>query len=159
METTIAATAAVSQSEFDLTGILPGMDEVLGGMAGILRLLVLVGPLALLVLGLCCFFLPAKEPNFSRGYRFRYGMSGKRVWRFMQWLAGLVFGGLGLVLTVVMGLLCLRVGSMEAMEAVDFCAVLLLWELGLVIAAVAGVNITVMVRFDSTGAPRIKNRA
>lgn len=152
METTIAATAAVSQSEFDLTGILPGMDEVLGGMAGILRLLVLVGPLALLVLGLCCFFLPAKEPNFSRGYRFRYGMSGKRVWRFMQWLAGLV-------LTVVMGLLCLRVGSMEAMEAVDFCAVLLLWELGLVIAAVAGVNITVMVRFDSTGAPRIKNRA
>lgn len=158
METTIAATAAVSQSEFDLTGILPGMEEMLGYMAVILRILVLVGPIALLVLGLFYFFRPVKEPNWNRGYRFRYGMSGKRVWRFMQWLAGLVFGGLGLVLTVVMGLLCLSLGSMEAMAAVDRCAVMLLWELGLVIAAVAGVNITVMVRFDRNGVPRIRNK-
>ena len=156
METTFPTTSTIPPSDTDLTSILPAMEEVLQGLVPVLRFLVMAGPLALLGLGLYCYLLPPKEANFSTGYRFRYGMSRVWVWQFMQRLAGIVFGLLGLVLTVVMALLCLGLDTMAAMDGLMFCVKCLLWEIGLVLVAQLGVNITVMVRYDRNGDLRTK---
>ena len=157
MENTVATTST-SPAEMDLTSILPSIDSLLEGLEPLLRFLVMVGPLALLGLGLYYFLLPPKEANHSMGYRFRYGMSRVRVWQFMQRLAGIVFGGLGLILTVVMALLCLRLDSLETVDALWFCVKCIVWEIGLVIAAILGVNVTVMIRYDSQGALRSEKK-
>ena len=158
MENTVATTSTTPQ-EFALTDVLPSVGSLLEGLEPLLRFLVMVGPLALLGLGLYCFLLPPKEANYSTGYRFRYGMSRIAVWQFMQRLAGIVFGALGLVLTVVMALLCLRLESMQPMDALWYCVKCILWEIGLMVAAMLAVNITVVARYDSQGALRSEKKA
>lgn len=150
MENTVATTST-SPAEFALTDVLPGVDTFFADMEPLLRFFVMVGPLALLGLGLYCFLLPPKEATHSIGYRFRYGMSRATVWQFMQKLAGIVFGVLGLVLTVVMALLCMKLDSMETMAALDYCARCIGWEIGLVILAHVGINLTVVIRYDRKG--------
>lgn len=154
MENTVATTSALPQTEKDLSHILPSIESLLGGLETLLRILVMVGPLALLGLGLYYFLLPPKEANHSMGYRFHYGMSRVRVWQFMQRLAGIVYTSLGLILTVVMALLCLRLDSLETMDALWFCAKCIVWEIGLVIVASLAVNVTVVIRYDSKGTRR-----
>lgn len=153
MENTVATTST-SPAEFALTDVLPSIESILEGLETLLRFLVMVGPLVLLGLGLYYFLLPPKEANHSMGYRFRYGMSRVRVWQFMQRLAGIIYAGLGLILTVVMALLCLRLDSLQAMDALWFCAKCIVWEIGLVVVASLAVNVTVMIRYDSKGVLR-----
>ena len=150
MENTVATTST-TPAEFALTDVLPGVDTLFADLEPLLRFLVMVGPLALLGLGLYYFLMPPGEANHSMGYRFRYGMSRVAVWQFMQRLAGIVFGALGLVLTVVMALLCLRLDSMKTMDALWYCVKCIGWEIGLVVEAHLAVNITVMARYDSKG--------
>ena len=157
MENTVATTST-SPAEFTLTDVLPTVDTFFADMEPLLRFLVMVGPLVLLGLGLCYFLLPPKEANYSHGYRFRYGMSRVWVWQFMQRLAGIVFGALGLVLTVVMALLCMRLEGMEAMDALSFCAKCIGWEIGLVLLAHAAIDLTVVIRYDSKGTLRSEKR-
>ena len=58
-------------------------------------------PLHLLDVYSPLFFTP-REANHYIGYRCYFGMGSVQAWRFTQRFAGLVFGILGLVLTVVM---------------------------------------------------------
>ena len=140
-----------AEGEFDLGALIPSLDSVLGVMDILMRALVLAGPLSLLGFGLFFFLKPPKEANFSAGYRFRYGMSKVSVWQWMQHLAGMVYGGLGLVLTVVMGLICIRFGSMQAPEMVRLAVGCLVWELVLLVLATLAINTAVMVRYDRKG--------
>lgn len=88
--------------DFDLATLLPNLDSIFGKITLICRICVLVGPILLLVLGLSYLFLAPKEANYYLGYRCYYGMGSVHAWRFTQRIAGMVLGGLGLVLTVVM---------------------------------------------------------
>ena len=142
---------SAAEGELDLGALIPSLDSVLGVLDLLMRMLVLAGPLCLLGFGLFFFLKPPKEANYSAGYRFRYGMSKVKVWQWMQWLAGMVYGGLGLVLTVVMGIVCIRFGSMEAPDMVWSALTCLIWEVVLVALATAAINITVMVRYDRKG--------
>ena len=136
---------------FDPATLLPELDTVTGWVDLICRIAVMVGPIVLLLLGLAYFFLAPKEANHSFGYRCYFGMGSVEAWRFIQKLAGLVLGGLGLVLTVIMFFVILGVGGLEIMDLVGRAAGSLLWEVGLAAAACLGINITAAVKFDRKG--------
>ena len=72
--------------------------------------------LVLLVLGLAYLFLSPREANYYFGYRCYYGMGSIQAWRFTQRIAGMILGGLGLVLTVIMFLVSAGFGGMDTMD-------------------------------------------
>ena len=86
----------------DFSALVPELGSFLGFVRGILILAVLAGPIAMVTLGALYLFKPAPEANFTYGYRTYYGMGGTEAWRFVQKIAGLIFGGLGAVLFIVM---------------------------------------------------------
>ena len=145
-------------AEFDLGALIPSLDSLLGWLDLVLRVAVMAGPLALLGLCLYYFLLPPKEANHAAGYRFRYGMSKVGVWRFMQNLAGIIYSSVGLMLTVVMGLTCIRFGAMEMEDMLPMAVQCILWELGIIIAATAAINIAVVAVYDSQGNNRKEMR-
>lgn len=144
--------------DFDIGSLIPSLESLLDKLGLLLGLLVMVGPLTMLGFGLYYFLAPPKEANHSAGYRFRYGMSRVRVWRFMQRIAGMVYSGIGAVLTLIMFIVCIGFGKLEAPDLVWTALKCILWELGLIAAATAGINITVMVVYDSQGNSRKEMR-
>ncbi len=136
---------------FDLATLFPKLDSVFGRITLICRVCVLVGPILLLILGLCYLFLAPKEANYYFGYRCYYGMGSVHAWRFTQRIAGMILGGLGLILTVVMGILSLGFASME-IEAMVWRAVwCLVWEAVLSLLATLAINGLAMYWFDRKG--------
>ena len=137
--------------ELNLAALIPKLDTLLGWVSFLVRILVMAGPLCMLGLGLYYFLAAPPEANHSAGYRFRYGMARVGSWRFMQKVAGAVFGALGLVLTVVMACICAGFADAPLPDQVMKAIPLLLWEIGLLVAAIVGINVTVIVVFDSEG--------
>lgn len=137
--------------ELDFSKYLPDLDAFMAGVSQILRILVMVGPLAIFGLGLFYFLAAPKEATHAVGYRFRYGMAKARSWQFMQRAAGVIFSVVGLVLTIVMAVRCARIKALEPMDMAAAAAKLILWQIGCVIGANILTNITVMVVFDSEG--------
>lgn len=136
---------------FDLATLFPKLDSVFGRITLICRVCVLVGPILLLILGLCYLFLAPKEANYYFGYRCYYGMGSVHAWRFTQRIAGMILGGLGLVLTVVMAVLSLGFAAME-IEAMVWRAVwCLVWEAVLSLLATLAINGLAMYWFDRKG--------
>ena len=136
---------------FDPATLLPELDTVFGKVELTCRVLLMLGPVLLLVLGLVYLFLTPKEANHYIGYRCYFGMGSVNAWRFTQRLAGIVFGGLGLVLSIVM-LLIVATFRQLALDAMVWRAVkCLAWEAGLALLAHLGVMITAAVLFDRKG--------
>ena len=139
---------------FDPMALVPDLTAMLNNLDAALRVVVLAGPLCLLGLGLLYLLAAPKEANHIFGYRHFWGMSSVEAWRFTQQTAGLVWGGLGLILTVVMAFFCnsYRDMSWEAMmgSALGCVAV----ELVLVIASTFLINALVVFRFDRKGTRR-----
>lgn len=136
---------------FDLATLFPKLDSVFGKITLICRVCVLVGPILLLILGLCYLFLAPKEANYYFGYRCYYGMGSVHAWRFTQRIAGMILGSLGLVLTVVMAVLSLGFAAME-IEAMVWRAVwCLVWEAVLSLLATLAINGIAMYWFDRKG--------
>ena len=142
----------------NIGSLIPSLESLLGKLDLLARIFVMAGPLALLGLGLYYFLLPPKEANHSAGYRFRYGMSKIKVWRFMQRVAGMVYSGVGLVLTVVMAIICIRFGSMEAEAMLWTAAKCILWEFVIIALASLAINVTVVVFYDDQGNSRKEMR-
>ena len=69
----------------------------------------------------------------------------------MQKVAGAVLGTLGLVLTIVMACICAGFANAPLPDQVMKAIWLLVWEIGLLAVAIAGINVTVIVVFDSEG--------
>lgn len=137
--------------KLDPAALLPDLNTVLGKLGGLVRFLMMVGPVLMLAIGLLYFFLSPKEANYSLGYRTWFGMGSRKAWQFTQKLAGLVWGGLGLILTVVMLIIGTGFRKMEPEPMLWAGVRCLLWEAGLSLAAMLGINITVLVRFDWNG--------
>ena len=137
--------------DFDLATLLPNLDSIFGKITLICRICVLVGPILLLVLGLSYLFLAPKEANYYLGYRCYYGMGSVHAWRFTQRIAGMVLGGLGLILTLVMFFISLRFGSMEISAMAWLTVKCLIWQAVLVILATLGINGLAMFWFNRRG--------
>ena len=177
LETTLAATeaaaaetVAAAESSFDFDSIkaimdgfdpaslLPDLEGIFGSLATVCRLAVMIGPLVLLVLGLCYLFLAPKEANWYFGYRCYFGMGSEYAWRFTQRLAGMLFTGLGVGLTVVMLVISSRFAHMEVTAMAWQALECLVWQVGLVVLATVVINFTAFVHFNRKGQHRRKRR-
>lgn len=137
--------------EFDLAAFLPKLTDVLGWVEMVLRIAVMAGPLLLLGFGLLYLLAPPKEANYGLGFRCWWGMASLDAWQYTQRLAGLVWSGLGTVLTIVMALICNAFRRMDPMDMV-WCGVKCLgWELALTAVACIAINVMVIVKFDKDG--------
>ena len=136
---------------FDPAALLPNLDTVLGKLALIARIAVLVGPAAMVIMGLTYLFLSPKEANHYLGYRCYYGMGSVEAWQFTQRLAGIVWGAMGLVLGVVMLVLSSDFAELQTMDLLWKAVYCAAGEGIAVLAAWIGVNATIAARFDSRG--------
>lgn len=142
--------------EFDLAAFLPDLTNVLGWVETGLRITVMAGPLLLLMFGLLYLLWPPKEANHGLGYRFWWGMASLDAWQFTQHIAGLIWSGLGVVLTIVMALICNAFRRMEPMDMVWSAVKCLGWELALIGIACIAINVVVVCNFDKDGFRREK---
>ena len=143
---------------FDPASLLPELNQVFTTMASICRVAVMAGPIVLLVLGLAYLFLSPKEANYYFGYRCYYGMGSVQAWRFTQRLAGIVLGGLGLVLTGVMLMISGGFAGMQTMDMAWKALTCVLWEAGLAAAAIVAINVTATMTFDKRGEYRNRKK-
>ena len=135
----------------DPAALLPDLVQVMEKLANLAKLAVLAGPAVLVLLGLLYFFLAPKEANHQFGFRCWWGMGSVEVWQFTQKLAGIVWGGLGLVLGIVA---LIRSGSFTAMEPQAMlmaAAGMLLWQIGLVVLSIVAINVVLVVLYDHKG--------
>ena len=140
----------------DLSKFVPELGNLMDKSRSIAGWAVMIGPLLLLILGLIYYFKAPKEANHKFGFRTYFGMGSVEAWQYTQRLAGLVLGGLGIVLTVVMGIVCLTFGGKDTLQLLDTAAVCLIWEVALTFAAWLAVSICAAVRYDKEGNRRKK---
>ena len=141
---------------FDPAALLPELDSIFSVLATVCRVAVLAGPIVLLVLGLAYLFFSPKEANYYFGYRCYYGMGSVQAWRFTQRMAGMVLGGLGLVLTGIMLVVSGGFAGMEVTDMVWKAVTCLIWEAVLSVAAILLINGMAMMKFDAKGEFRDK---
>ena len=144
----------VLMDNFDPASLLPDLGTVVGKVELITRFAVLIGPVVLLALGLAYLLLAPREANYHFGYRCYFGMGSVQAWRFTQRLAGLVWSGLGLALTVVMFFITagFKGDIMQIMASGVTC---ILWEAALVFLSCLVINLLVMLRYNRKGDRRI----
>lgn len=145
-------------SDFDFAAFIPDLNTVLGWIQLVCRLCVMAAPLILLGFGLVYLLCPPKEANHTAGYRFWWSMASLDAWQFTHRLVGMIWSGLGLLLTIIMALICNGWNRLEPMDMVWSALICLLVELGLAGASCLAVNITVMVIFDKDGFRRKEQR-
>ena len=143
---------------FDPGTLLPDLSRVFSSLEPLCRIAVLIGPVVLLLLGLSYLILSPKEANYYLGYRCYFGMGSEYAWRFTQRLAGFLFTGTGLLLTLVMFFVSAGFGKMELSDMVWRAASCLLVELAAAILLILSVNITAAFRFDRNGSHRRKRK-
>ena len=143
---------------FDPATLLPDLSKVFDSLAPLCRIAVLVGPVVLLLLGLSYLFLTPKEANYYLGYRCYFGMGSEYAWRFTQRLAGWLFTGVGLTLTVVMFAISVSFNYMQLPDMVWKAASCLVVELIAAVALILTVNLSAMYHFDRKGKHRRKRK-
>ena len=83
-------------------------------------------------------------------------MGSVESWRYTQRIAGLIWGLLGLVLTVVILFSTMGYGGKTVMEVIDAAVTSLIWELVLTALSCLVINGLVIFHFDSKG--RLRRR-
>ncbi len=142
----------------DPASLLPNIDGLVGKVQLICVIALLIAPIIMLAKGIGYLLLAPKEANYYLGYRTTFGMGSVSAWRKTQKLAGLVFGILGLALTVIMLLIAMTLSSREAMSMVWLTAKCLIWQGVLALLAIAAINLITMSRFDYNGSRRKKKK-
>ena len=143
---------------FDPAALLPDLSQVFESLAAVCRFAVLIGPIVMLVLGLMYLFLSPKEANYYFGYRCYFGMGSVQAWRFTQRIAGLIFGGVGLILLLLMLWISSGFAGMEVTDMVWKALSCLLWQAGAALAATLAINLTAAALFDRKGALRKREK-
>ena len=143
---------------FDPAALLPDLSDLCGSLATLCRFAVMIGPVVLLVLGLAYLFLSPREANYYFGYRCYFGMGSVQAWRFTQRIAGLLFGGVGLILTIVMFLISGGFAEMEVTDMVWKAAGCLAWQAIIAIVLTLLVNFLAFFYFDAKGGPRRRKK-
>ena len=85
-------------------------------------------------------------------------MGSVPAWKFTQKLAGMVWGGLGAVLTLVAVIVCIVLGSREPAHAMSGALTMLIIEAVCALLAFLAVEILVFVRYDMNGNLKNKKR-
>ena len=143
---------------FDPAALLPEIDSIVGKVQLICSLAILAAPIIMLCMGIAYLFFAPREANYYFGYRTAFGMGSVSAWRHTQKVAGLIFGGLGLILTILMLMICLTLSSRQAMDMVWLAVKCLIWEGVLGLAAKFSINSITMYTYDYNGNKRRKAR-
>ncbi len=141
---------------FDPAALLPRIDSIVDWVKLICRLAVLVGPIVLVLAGLSYLLLAPKEANYYFGYRTTFGMGSVAAWRHTQKVAGWMFAGVGLVLTVIMLMVCVTFGGLEPMTAVWRAAKCMIAEAVIALIVVLSINSVAAFTYDYKGNKRKK---
>ena len=141
-----------------LDALIPKLELLLSDMKFWMGVAVLIGPLLFLGMGAFYYFLSPKEANHRLGYRTYFGMGSVPAWTFTQKLAGLVWGGLGAVLTLVAIIVCIVLGSREPAHAMSGALTMLIIEAVCALLAFLAVEILVFIRYDMNGKLKTKKR-
>lgn len=136
---------------FDPASLLPDLSEIFGSLATVCRFAVMIGPLVLLVLGFAYLLLSPKEANYYFGYRCYYGMGSVQAWRFTQRFAGVLLGGLGLVLTLWMYFASSSFAAMDVNDMVWVAVDYLVIQAILSLLVTITINLTAFIRFNHRG--------
>ena len=140
--------------DFDPAALLPELESLTGNMASWMRVAVMAGPVILMVMGILYLLIPPKEANHYFGYRCWFGMGSVDAWRFTQKVAGIAWGVVGLVLSILMWIRSGRFDGLEIMELLRSAGSCVIWEVILVTVTCIGINILAAIRFDSRGEVR-----
>ena len=143
---------------FDPAALLPDLGELFGSLATLCRFAVMIGPVVLLILGLAYLFLAPREANYYFGYRCYFGMGSVQAWRFTQRMAGMLFGGVGLILTIVMYVISGSFAEMEVTDMVWKAAGCLAWQAIIALVLTFLVNFLAFFFFDAKGGPRRRKK-
>lgn len=143
---------------FDPAALLPDLGELFGSLSALCRFAVMIGPVVMLVLGLAYLFLSPREANYYFGYRCYFGMGSVQAWRFTQRIAGMLFGGVGLILTIVMYVMSGSFSEMEITDMVWKAAGCLAWQAVIALVLTFLVNFLAFFFFDAKGGPRRKKK-
>ena len=147
----------VLMDNFDPASLLPDLTNVVGIVEFITRIAVVAGPIVLLVMGVLYFFLSPKEANYHFGYRCYFGMGSENAWQFTQRLAGLVWMGLGLILTIIMVIISSSFAGKPIMDTISSGFTCLIWEIVLTAISCVAINVLVMLRYDRKALFSIKS--
>ena len=143
---------------FDPATLLPEVDTIVGKVQLVCSLAILAAPVIMLLMGLAYLLFAPKEANYYFGYRTAFGMGSVSAWRHTQKVAGLIFGGLGLILTILMLMICLTLSSRQAMDMVWLAVKCLIWEGVLALIAKFSINSIALYTYDYNGNKRRKAR-
>ena len=139
--------------DFDLTKFVPDIETFVGKMELAARIAVMVGPLLLLGLGLWYLLAPPKDNRQYIGFRTFRRARTVQAWRFTQHIAGLVWGALGVALTVIMALICNAFRWMDGLTMAATAIICVAVELVLLTASIIFINIHIGKYFDKEGYP------
>ena len=143
---------------FDPAALLPEIDSIVGKVQVLCSLAILAAPVIMLCMGIAYLFFAPREANYYFGYRTAFGMGSVSAWRHTQKVAGLIFGGLGLILTILMLMICLTLSSRQAMDMVWLAVKCLIWEGVLALIAKFSINSIALYIYDYNGNKRRKAR-
>ena len=141
-----------------LDAIIPKLDALLGDMRFWMTVAVLIGPILFMGIGAFYYFASPKEANHRLGYRTYFGMGSVNAWKYTQKLAGMVWGGLGVVMTVVAIIVAIVLGGKKPADAMSAALTMLIIEAVGAFLAFLAVEIIVMMRYDMNGSLRNKKR-
>lgn len=138
--------------------LVPELEKLLSSAQLWVSICLLVGPICMLVLGLVYLFLPPKEANHHIGYRTYFGMGSVEAWLHTQKIAGILYGGLGLVLGIVMFFIGRSLGGKDTMEMAMTAIKCLCVQLGIVLLIYLGMFVYTAIVFDRHGNRRFARR-
>lgn len=143
---------------FDPAALLPDIGSIVGKVQLVCTIAILAAPIIMLLMGLAYLLFAPREANYYFGYRTAFGMGSVSAWRHTQKVAGLIFGGLGLILTILMLMICITFSGREAMDMVWLAVKCLLWEGALGLIAIFSINSVAMYTYDYNGNKRRKTK-
>ncbi len=143
---------------FDPAALLPDIGSIVGKVQLVCTIAILAAPIIMLLMGLAYLLFAPREANYYFGYRTAFGMGSVSAWRHTQKVAGLIFGGLGLLLTILMLMICITFSGREAMDMVWLAVKCLLWEGALGLIAIFSINSVAMYTYDYNGNKRRKSK-
>ena len=131
--------------------LVPELDKLLSRVELWVSIFLLIGPLCMLVLGIIYLFMPPKEANHHIGYRTYFGMGSVDAWKQTQKIAGILYAGIGLLLSIVMGIICLTLGAKDGLQIGSTALICLLIQAIIVLLIYLVIFAYTAIVFDKDG--------
>lgn len=135
----------------NIGNLVPALEKLLSSAQLWLTILLLIGPAVMLILGVIYLFLPPKEANHHIGYRTYFGMGSVEAWLHTQKLAGIIYGGLGIILGIIMIIVSTSLKNKDMMQAFTSAITWLCVQVGIVLLIYLGMFVYTAIVFDRHG--------